>query len=54
MVPVFLSTEVVHVPVEVQFRPSPRIRSLSTKPPDHGLTEAQVLCFLDFLSERKD
>ncbi len=30
------------------------IRSLSTEPPDHGLTEAQVLSFLDFLSERKD
>ena len=54
MVPVFLSTEVVHVPVEVQFRPSPKIRSLSTKPLGHGLTEAQVLSFLDFLSERKD
>lgn len=27
---------------------------LSTKPLGHGLTEAQVLSFLDFLSERKD
>ena len=54
VMPVFLSTEVVHVPVEVQFRPSPRIRSLSTKPLGHGLTEAQLPSLLDFLSERKD
>jgi len=27
---------------------------LSTKPLGHGLTEAQLLSLLDFLSERKD